>query len=189
MRPTDINATKSNRSGPQTAIAMARSSGHHQCVELLKRLGAVPPSTGGHVINTSVQLLTFKDTAPSDFIAPISKGSGNSFFPPFSLSCTHGKLTKRTTAPSMQRIRRAHQDAPEACVAISATNQLQTQSGPWKTVRLFISSTFADMHAERDYLIKSVIPKLRERCFARRLHLVDIDLRWVRRCVVLDSRV
>jgi hypothetical protein len=49
---------------------------------------------------------------------------------------------------------------------------------PWETVRVFISSTFEDMHAERDYLLKQVFPELREWCERRRLHLVDIDLRW-----------
>jgi hypothetical protein len=34
---------------------------------------------------------------------------------------------------------------------------------PWKTVRVFTSSTFRDMHAERDYLVKVVFPALRER--------------------------
>jgi len=48
----------------------------------------------------------------------------------------------------------------------------------WNTVRIFISSTFRDMHAERDYLVRMVFPELRERCAKRRLHLVDIDLRW-----------
>ena len=48
----------------------------------------------------------------------------------------------------------------------------------WNTVRIFISSTFRDMHAERDYLAKVVFPELRERCAKRRLHLVDLDLRW-----------
>lgn len=48
----------------------------------------------------------------------------------------------------------------------------------WKTVRVFISSTFRDMHAERDHLIKVVFPRLRQWCQERRLHLVDIDLRW-----------
>lgn len=48
----------------------------------------------------------------------------------------------------------------------------------WKTVRLFISSTFRDMHAERDHLVKVVFPRLRQWCGQRRLHLVDIDLRW-----------
>ena len=36
----------------------------------------------------------------------------------------------------------------------------------WKTVRVFISSTFRDMHAERDHLVKVTFPALRE----RRLH-------------------
>jgi len=51
-----------------------------------------------------------------------------------------------------------------------------TQS--WNTVRIFISSTFQDMHAERDHLVKVVFPELRERCAKRQLHLIDIDLRW-----------
>jgi len=48
----------------------------------------------------------------------------------------------------------------------------------WKTVRVFISSTFRDMHAERDHLIRVVFPELRERLEAHHVHLVDIDLRW-----------
>jgi len=34
------------------------------------------------------------------------------------------------------------------------------------------------MHAERDHLVKVVFPELRERMARRRLHLVDVDLRW-----------
>ena len=48
----------------------------------------------------------------------------------------------------------------------------------WKTVRVFISSTFRDFHAERDYLVKYVFPELRQWCEQYKLHLVDIDLRW-----------
>ncbi|MDA0162916.1 DUF4062 domain-containing protein [Solirubrobacter ginsenosidimutans] len=48
----------------------------------------------------------------------------------------------------------------------------------WQRVGLFISSTFDDMHAERDYLVKRVLPELQEWCEERRLRLVDIDLRW-----------
>ena len=51
-------------------------------------------------------------------------------------------------------------------------------SAKWRTVRVFISSTFRDMHAERDYLVKRVFPALRERLDKYRIHLVDIDLRW-----------
>jgi hypothetical protein len=43
---------------------------------------------------------------------------------------------------------------------------------------VFISSTFNDMHGERDYLVKHVFPELRDWCEARKLRLVDIDLRW-----------
>jgi WD40 repeat protein len=48
----------------------------------------------------------------------------------------------------------------------------------WREVRVFISSTFCDMHAERDHLVKVVFPRLRERLEQHRIHLVDIDLRW-----------
>lgn len=48
----------------------------------------------------------------------------------------------------------------------------------WKTVGLFISSTFRDFHAERDYLVKHVLPELREWCLQWKLRLLDIDLRW-----------
>src|SRR3954469_14362868 len=50
--------------------------------------------------------------------------------------------------------------------------------GIWKTVRVFLSSTFRDMHAERDHLVKVVFPALREQLARHRVHLVDIDLRW-----------
>jgi len=48
----------------------------------------------------------------------------------------------------------------------------------WKTVSIFISSTFRDMHAERDHLVKVVFPALRERLEPYRVHLIDVDLRW-----------
>ena len=48
----------------------------------------------------------------------------------------------------------------------------------WENVSIFISSTFQDMHAERDYLVKEVFPELLSWCESRRLHMYDIDLRW-----------
>ena len=47
----------------------------------------------------------------------------------------------------------------------------------WQTVSIFISSTFNDMHAERDYLVKRVFPELREWCEKRKLLLWEIDVR------------
>jgi hypothetical protein len=51
-------------------------------------------------------------------------------------------------------------------------------SGPWRTAKVFISSTFRDMHTERDHLVKVVFPELRERLLPYRVYLDDIDLRW-----------
>jgi tetratricopeptide (TPR) repeat protein len=51
-------------------------------------------------------------------------------------------------------------------------------AGDWRTVRVFLSSTFRDMHAERDHLIKVTFPRVRQWCAQRRLFFVDIDLRW-----------
>lgn len=48
----------------------------------------------------------------------------------------------------------------------------------WRTVRVLISSTFRDMHAERNYLVKVVVSALRERLEKHRIHLIDVDLRW-----------
>ena len=48
----------------------------------------------------------------------------------------------------------------------------------WRTARVFISSTFRDMHAERDHLVRVVFPKLRQLVEPRRIYLEDIDLRW-----------
>jgi len=48
----------------------------------------------------------------------------------------------------------------------------------WEKVHIFVSSTFNDMHAERDYLVKQVFPKLSEWCEKRKLRMLDIDLRW-----------
>jgi telomerase protein component 1 len=51
-------------------------------------------------------------------------------------------------------------------------------AGGWKKIRIFISSTFRDMHAERDRLVRFVFPELRERCRQIRVHVLDVDLRW-----------
>lgn len=51
-------------------------------------------------------------------------------------------------------------------------------SASWRTIRVFISSTFRDMQAERDHLVRFVFPRLREQLLPHRIHLVDVDLRW-----------
>ena len=52
------------------------------------------------------------------------------------------------------------------------------EKGEWQVSYVFISSTFRDMHGERDALTQVVFPALNERCRSRRVTLVPIDLRW-----------
>lgn len=47
---------------------------------------------------------------------------------------------------------------------------------PENKVRVFISSTFKDMHAERDHFVTVVFPELRERCERLGLEFFDVDL-------------
>ena len=47
-----------------------------------------------------------------------------------------------------------------------------------REIRVFLSSTFRDMEAERTYLMKEVFPKVRVACHARRVGFTEIDLRW-----------
>jgi WD40 repeat protein len=44
--------------------------------------------------------------------------------------------------------------------------------------RIFVSSTFDDMHGERDVLNRVVFPELRSRCAGHGIEFVGIDLRW-----------
>ncbi|XP_022253025.1 telomerase protein component 1-like [Limulus polyphemus] len=63
--------------------------------------------------------------------------------------------------------------------------QLNTLSTPylaytpkWKTVKVFISSTFKDMHGERDLLVRYVFPELRARAQSLFVNIHEVDLRW-----------
>ncbi|XP_051678544.2 telomerase protein component 1 isoform X2 [Oryctolagus cuniculus] len=53
-----------------------------------------------------------------------------------------------------------------------------TSQPSWRSIRLFISSTFRDMHGERDLLLRSVLPALQARAAPHRISLHAIDLRW-----------
>ena len=54
----------------------------------------------------------------------------------------------------------------------------EEDSGDMKVIRVFISSTFLDMHGERDLLTRSVFPQLRARCARQGIRLEEVDLRW-----------
>jgi len=46
-----------------------------------------------------------------------------------------------------------------------------------RTARVFVSSTFSDMDAERDYLNRLIFPELRSRCIRHGVEFVGVDLR------------
>ena len=48
----------------------------------------------------------------------------------------------------------------------------------WRTIRVFVSSTFRDMHEERNELVKRIFPQLRKLCEQRSVTWGEVDLRW-----------
>ncbi|MFP3041410.1 tetratricopeptide repeat protein [Treponema primitia] len=47
-----------------------------------------------------------------------------------------------------------------------------------RQIRVFISSTFKDMQAERDYLVMKIFPAIRRYCEERDISFLELDLRW-----------
>jgi tetratricopeptide (TPR) repeat protein len=54
----------------------------------------------------------------------------------------------------------------------------RSQPSQSRQIRVFISSTFRDMQAERDYLVKFIFPQLRKLCESRGVTWGEVDLRW-----------
>ncbi|XP_031153943.1 telomerase protein component 1 isoform X2 [Sander lucioperca] len=71
---------------------------------------------------------------------------------------------------------------PEGAKGPQTTNNVvpipASPNSRWRGVRVFISSTFRDMHAERDILVRSVFPELRRRAAPHCLYLQEVELRW-----------
>lgn len=53
-----------------------------------------------------------------------------------------------------------------------------TASSRTRRIRVFLSSTFRDMNAERDYIVRFVFPAIKEYCDSRFLDFTPVDLRW-----------
>ena len=56
--------------------------------------------------------------------------------------------------------------------------QAGVQTNDHRSIRVFVSSTFRDMQAERDYLVKFIFPQLRKLCESRGVTWGEVDLRW-----------
>jgi nephrocystin-3 len=57
-------------------------------------------------------------------------------------------------------------------------NEIIQQKTEHRVIRVFISSTFRDMQAERDELAKFIFPQLRKLCEQRGVTWGEVDLRW-----------
>lgn len=55
---------------------------------------------------------------------------------------------------------------------------MSVRNNEQRVIRVFISSTFRDMQAERDELIKYIFPQLRSLCESRGVVWGEVDLRW-----------
>lgn len=88
------------------------------------------------------------------------------------LQAALGDRKESVAREARQALQRIHRQPP------ARRSADPNREARWEKVKVFISSTFNDMHAERDFLVKSVLPRLREWCARRRLLLIDVDLRW-----------
>ena len=61
---------------------------------------------------------------------------------------------------------------------MNPTAPASTTPGQGRQIRVFISSTFRDMQAERDHLVKFIFPQLRKLCESRGVTWGEVDLRW-----------
>lgn len=87
----------------------------------------------------------------------------------------------------LQRLAAVNEERERAAMLVEEWNMARAQwwgsrdpprEGAWRVVRVFISSTFNDMHGERDALTRFVFPELNERLSSRRVRVVPVDLRW-----------
>ncbi|XP_053324499.1 telomerase protein component 1 [Spea bombifrons] len=80
-------------------------------------------------------------------------------------------VNKRFNVPEdPDSVRKSHA-APRGIIVPAPTQR-------WRSIRIFISSTFRDMHGERDVIIGRVIPELRVRASRHFLSIEEVDLRW-----------
>lgn len=47
-----------------------------------------------------------------------------------------------------------------------------------RQIRVFVSSTFKDLHRERNFLMRRTFPKLQEEALKHGISITEMDLRW-----------
>lgn len=61
---------------------------------------------------------------------------------------------------------------------LQRTGNIETKGEYERVIRVFVSSTFRDMKAERNELVLKTFPLLRNICTSRGVSFIEIDLRW-----------
>ncbi|XP_012935535.1 telomerase protein component 1 [Aplysia californica] len=78
----------------------------------------------------------------------------------------------------MPRLRVDQQEVKTVVPEPERSLRLTAPTPRWRTVRVFISSTFRDMHGERDLLTRFVFPELRALGRKHFINVYEVDLRW-----------
>jgi tetratricopeptide (TPR) repeat protein len=98
------------------------------------------------------------------------------------LNLFSGKNNKQQKSADLaqptQQTKKPNLEIPPVTNVVANFPSPDNQTIPWRTFPIFISSTFADMQAERDHLKHVVFPKVEEELQKRRIKLEIVDLRW-----------
>ncbi|KAK3095524.1 hypothetical protein FSP39_015646 [Pinctada imbricata] len=78
---------------------------------------------------------------------------------------------KSLATPALEKV-------PKPAISPEKSLPVVSNAPRWRTVRVFISSTFRDMHGERDVLTRFVFPELRALGKKHFLNIHEVDLRW-----------
>jgi tetratricopeptide (TPR) repeat protein len=88
-----------------------------------------------------------------------------------------GWLSDAGPAPGRQVVEEAPGMAQPPAPRI-AEKSVAPRRARFDPVKVFVSSTFYDMQAERDVLVNKTFPQLKQWCTERGLDLIEVDLRW-----------
>jgi hypothetical protein len=75
------------------------------------------------------------------------------------INCTFPELSIQNPNQNVDSLQ--YTNSPQKQISIPKREHYSI--GKWQSVRVFISSTFKDMHGERDYLTRHIFPELQER--------------------------
>ena len=88
--------------------------------------------------------------------------------------------TDYTSTTNVTASERRGKSVTQSVGASRSASKVSTLTGGWRTIRVFVSSTFLDMQTERNILASKVFPTLRRWCAVEgiKAHIEDVDFRW-----------